>query len=50
MNKEIYYLILYVSLIFHWIITNDCILSNWEMSYYEKKQEIGKKPLLINIL
>ena len=43
---DLYYLILYVSLIFHWIITNDCILSNWEMSYYEKKQEIGKKPLL----
>ena len=43
---DLYYLILYALLVLHWLITNDCLLSNWEMSYYSKKQELGKTPLL----
>ena len=43
---DIYYLCLYVILVLHWLVTNDCVLSNWEMSYYSKKQTLGGTPLL----
>ena len=43
---DLYYVIFYALLVFHWLLTNDCILSNWEMSYYNTKQSIGKTPLL----
>ena len=43
---DLYYLCLYTILVLHWLITNDCVLSNWEMSYYSNKQELGKTPLL----
>lgn len=43
---DFYYLCLYTFLIIHWIITNDCILSNWEMSYYSEDQKLGDSPLL----
>lgn len=43
---DFYYLLLYVSLIMHWIITNDCLLSNWEMFYYNENQELGTDTLL----
>ena len=33
-SYDIYYIFLYVSLIMYWLLTNDCILSNIEMSYY----------------
>ena len=41
-----YFLLLYISLIMHWIITNDCLLSNWEMFYYNENQELGLDTLL----
>jgi hypothetical protein len=49
---DFYYLFLYALLIFHWLLTNDCVLSNWEMSYYSENQDetatssLGESPLL----
>jgi hypothetical protein len=43
---DLYYLFLYVMLVLHWLVTNDCILSNWEMKYYNYKQKLGETPLL----
>ena len=33
-------------IVLHWLVTNDCVLSNWEMSYYQDKQKLGETPLL----
>jgi len=43
---DLYYLCIYVLLILHWLVTNDCVLSNWEMSYYSETQKLGETPLL----
>lgn len=43
---DLYYLCLYAILVLHWLFTNDCVLSNWEMSYYSDKQTLGETPLL----
>lgn len=44
---DIYYLILYVILIYHWLFANDCILSNWELAFYnEGKGNLGETGLL----
>ena len=43
---DIYYLFLYTILVLHWLVTNDCLLSSWEMSYYSEKQTLGETPLL----
>ena len=40
-SYDIYYIFLYVSLIMYWLLTNDCILSNIEMSYYLDGGGIG---------
>ena len=32
-NYDLFYIILYVLLIFHWIVSNKCALSEWEMNY-----------------
>jgi len=43
---DIYYLCLYVVLILHWLFANDCILSNWEMSFYNHNSSLGETGLL----
>lgn len=43
---DIYYLCLYVLLILHWLFANDCILSNWEMYFYNQKSTLGETGLL----
>ena len=43
---DLYYLCLYSIVILHWGVTNDCVLSSWEMSYYSDKQKLGETPLL----
>jgi hypothetical protein len=43
---DLIYLCLYVGLILHWLFMNDCVLSNWEMSFYEKENRLGETGLL----
>lgn len=43
---DLIYLCLYVGLILHWLFMNDCVLSNWEMSYYDKEKRLGETGLL----
>ena len=43
---DIYFLCLYVVLILHWLFANDCILSNWEMSFYSQNSNLGETGLL----
>lgn len=43
---DLYYLILYTLLVLHWVVTNDCLLSNLEMSYYSENKTLGDNPLL----
>lgn len=43
---DVYYLCLYTILVLHWLVTNDCLLSNWEMSYYSSKKTLGESSLL----
>ncbi len=43
---DLIYLCLYVGLILHWLIINDCILSSWEMYYYDKEKRLGDTGLL----
>ena len=34
---DFYYIVLYLGLVLHWLITDECLLSKWEMSYYKEK-------------
>jgi len=43
---DLIYLCLYVGLILHWLIINDCILSSWEMSFYDNQKSLGDTGLL----
>lgn len=42
---DIYYLILYAGLIIHWLVADDCLLSNWEMAFYHTGTETDKYNL-----
>jgi len=43
---DIYYIIGYSIIILHWLIFDDCILSNWEMSLYNTNTTLGENSLL----
>jgi len=43
---DIYYIILYACIVLHWIIFDDCFLSNLEISLYDDDVSIGEKSLL----
>ena len=45
-SYDLIYLCLYVGLILHWIFANDCVLSNWEMSFYQNEKRLGETGLL----
>jgi len=43
---DLYYLIGYSFIVLHWIILNDCYLSNLEISLYDNRSELGSNSLL----